>query len=531
MAALSSSAMAATLLNGQRGGVHDVGKGSIAHAQTDLTNTAVIGWGNTPVTFDPASATDSQVDLPSLNIYSALVQHIPGTTEIEPDLATEWTTSSDGLQWTFKLREGVTFHDGTPLSSADVVYTFQRIIGLKRGIYQDITAVTAVEAPDPLTAIFKLSQPFPALHHALTRGYIVNSALVQANVQDDDFGETWLGINDAGSGPYRLVDFAAQQSFTLEKFEEYWKGWDGDHVDRAIFQAIPEETARQLALESGQIDWALLTSVDVWKGLQDNDQIQSFSDPTITMYHFALNHTNEYLKDPNVRKALSLAYDYVGDVEIARHGQAEIARGPVPPNIPFFDDSIPEASIDLEEAKKFMAASPWPDGGFALEIAYQGTSSPETTSIQIFQAGAAELGIEIIPVAMEWSAKVSAFADAATAPAMATIWIYPSYPDPYNFFFPLLHSSNVGNGGVNFSNFEDSEIDELIEAAAGAVDSEIQTDAYNKLQEFVVNEIPYIPVVIGYNLAAARHWLTGYRYSPTHHATIDVYTLSLEERL
>ena len=196
-----------------------------ASAQDDMANTVVFAVEGSPPTFDPAGAgTDSRVDTPSLNLYNALVQHKLGTAEIEPELATEWEVSEDGLSYTFTLRDDVTFHDGTPLTSADVVYTFERLMALKRGSYRNIAAVTGVEAPDEQTVVLKLDAPFPALVQALTRIYIVNSALVKANEQDGDFGETWLNDHDAGSGPYVLTSFEPEQQFTIEAFPGVLEG-------------------------------------------------------------------------------------------------------------------------------------------------------------------------------------------------------------------------------------------------------------------------------------------------------------------
>jgi ABC-type transport system substrate-binding protein len=111
---------------------------------------------------------------------------------------------------------------------------------------------------------------------------------------------------------------------------------------------------------------------------------------------------------------------------------------------------------------------------------------------------------------------------------MATIWIYPPYPDPYNFFFPLMDSSNAGNGGVNFSFYENDDVDAMIEAAASATDEQVRADTYGELQELFVREVPYVPVVVGYNMSAGQKWLQGYKYSPTHNATIDIYSLVLD---
>ena len=358
---------------------------------------------------------------------------------------------------------------------------------------------------------------------ALTRIYVVNSALVQANEQNGDFGETWLNDHDAGSGPYVLTSFEPEQQFTIEAFPEYWKGWDGNHVDRAIFRVIKEESARRLALENAEVDWAMIGSVETFNALVDNPDLQTFSDPTLNQLYFAFNQENEYLRDPKVREALSLVYDYNGHVEQARGGQAEVARGPFPQQFPFFDEAMQPSTMDIEAARAALAESAYPEGGFSLEMIYQGTSPEETTAVQIMQAGAAELNIQIVPVAMEWPAKVDTFSSPETAMPMATIWIFPGYPDPEQYFYPLLDSANIGNGGVNFSHFSTPETDDLIEQAAQETDEAARAELYKELQEWWVTNRPYMDIVVGYALSASRTWLQGYQWSPTHSFTQNVY--------
>jgi peptide/nickel transport system substrate-binding protein len=356
----------------------------------------------------------------------------------------------------------------------------------------------------------------------------VNSALVKANEQAGDFGETWLNDHDAGSGPYILTSFEPEQQFTIEAFPEYWKGWDGNHVDRAIFRVIKEESARRLALENAEVDWAMIGSVETFNALVDNPDLQTFSDPTLNQLYFAFNQESEYLRDPKVREALSLVYDYNGHVEQARGGQAEVARGPLPSAIPFFDEAMQPSKMDIEAARAALAESSYPDGGFSLEMIYQGTAPEETTAVQIMQAGAAELNIQIVPVAMEWPAKVDTFSSPETAKPMATIWIFPGYPDPEQYFYPLLDSDNIGSGGVNFSHFSTPETDDLIEKAAQETDEAARAELYKELQEWWVANNPYMDIVVGYALSAARTWLQGYQWSPTHSFTQNVYPMSLE---
>jgi len=186
------------------------------------------------------------------------------------------------------------------------------------------------------------------------------------------------------------------------------------------------------------------------------------------------------------------------------------------------------SKMDIEAARAALAESSYPDGGFSLEMIYQGTAPEETTAVQIMQAGAAELNIQIVPVAMEWPAKVDTFSSPETAKPMATIWIFPGYPDPEQYFYPLLDSDNIGSGGVNFSYFSTPETDDLIEKAAQETDEAARAELYKELQEWWVANNPYMDIVVGYALSAARTWLQGYQWSPTHSFTQNVYPMSLE---
>ena len=195
--------------------------------------------GSVP-TFDPLGASDSRVDTPSINMYNALLQSKPGTTEIEPDLATEYTAAEDGLSFTFKLRQGVKFHDGSEVTADDVVYTVERMLAFKKGYYSSLMQITGAEAIDDYTVKINTSTPFPGLPDALARLYIVNADVIKQNVEANDYGEKWLQDHEAGSGPYMLESFEPEQQFTMAKFADYYKGWEGSHADKVIFRVFKE---------------------------------------------------------------------------------------------------------------------------------------------------------------------------------------------------------------------------------------------------------------------------------------------------
>ena len=143
------------------------------------------------------------------------------------------------------------FHDGSEVRAEDVAYTVDRLVAVNIGVARSLVMVTGADVIDDYTVQINLATPFPGFLGALSRLYILNSELVMANTVDDDWGQTWLQNNDAGSGPYVLTSFTPEQEFTIERYDDYFKGWEGNHVDRAIFVVIKEESTRRLSLENG----------------------------------------------------------------------------------------------------------------------------------------------------------------------------------------------------------------------------------------------------------------------------------------
>jgi peptide/nickel transport system substrate-binding protein len=504
-----------------------VGSGFVLVAQ-DMS-TLVIALAGSPPTFDPLAASDSRVDTPSINLYNTLLQYLPGVTEWELELAESYEQAEDGLSYTFTLKPGVMFHDGTEVLAEDVKYSVDRLVAVNIGVARSLVMVTGADVIDDYTVQVNLATPFPGFLGALSRLYILNSELVMANTVDDDWGQTWLQNNDAGSGPYVLTSFTPEQEFTIESFPDYFKGWEGNHVDRAVFAVMKEESTRRLALENGDANWIHVGSPETLDALRENSAFTVNTDATLNQLYFALNNQHEILQDARVRKALSLVYDYEGHVELARNGYAAIARGVIPPGIVCFDPSAPESAMDVEQAKQLMAEAGYADGGFELTMAYQGTSAEETAAMQIMQDGAAKLGITIRPMSIEWPAKVQAFSAQETAPDVGTVWIFPSLPDPDQFFGRLGASDQSGTGGINFSWYSNQDNDALIAAGKVELDPEARCEIYKQAQEIWDAETPYVNVAVGMALSASHVNVKGYQWSPPHSYTQNVYQLYFDD--
>ena len=493
--------------------------------------TLIFGSEGSPPTFDPLVAGgDSRVNTPSINMYNALYQFIPGTSEVEPQIAESFEVSDDGLAYTFTIRQGVLFHDGSEVTAEDVEYTANRMLALQTGTARSFGALESVELVDERTVRFNLSVPFPALPLALPRLYILNADLVQANEEDGDWGQKWLQNNEAGSGPFQLVSFQPEQQFTMERFDDYFLGFNEGVADTVIMRVIKEESTRRLALERGDVDIIRVGSTDTFAALENAAGIERYVNPGLTQLYIAINVNNEFLANPLVREALTLVYDYDGHVDFVRSGFGSVARGPLPPAIACFDESIGTSQTDIERARQLMAEAGYADGGFELGMAYQGTSPEETAAFQIMQAGAAEIGINIRPMAMEWPAKVEQFSSVDTAPGLGTVWEFPNYPDPGVFLFEKMHTSRHTGGGFNFAFYGSPETDALLEAGEVELDPSARCEIYQQLQQIFLQDNPYLNITVGTELAAARDYVENLTYTASHAFTYDAYPISIANK-
>ncbi|MEM0112877.1 MAG: ABC transporter substrate-binding protein, partial [Fervidicoccaceae archaeon] len=240
--------IAATLLVINRGG----------QQTTTTTNTAVSNTTTQPtegsvlrVSFawpnyiDPAVGNDYASATTINNLYDPLVYPKPGGGVI-PWVAESWNVSSDGLTWTFHIRKGILFHDGSELTANDVVFSMNRLLTIKEGFsYLFLPYVDSVSAIDNYTVVFKLKAPYGPFLDSLTRFYILNSNLVMQHIiynstqynygQYGDYGRNWLLTHDAGSGPYMVKSFQLESQIILQKFDKYWAGLKPNSPDTAIF--------------------------------------------------------------------------------------------------------------------------------------------------------------------------------------------------------------------------------------------------------------------------------------------------------
>src|SRR2546422_1446615 len=333
------------------------GRGMVRAASDPNTLTvAILYWSpnmDPQANYDVSAATF----LPAC--YDSLVRAVgEKKATLVPDLATSWNHSADGKVWTFHLRSGVKFHDGTPLDAAAVKFTFDRLrkLGVAiAGASGDFTEITKVEAVNPTTVRFILQYPFSSFLTSLTTTWgtgIVSPTEVRKHMRNaKDFGHTWLLDHEAGSGPYMLQSYNQNTGMTLVKFPGYWGGWAGKHFDKVVIKFVAQSTTQRLMLQRGDLDGTM--------GLSWQDFAAVSRDPTIVAREYTaqtikdIRINNRYGPTANVlvRRALSYAWDYQGMVKGAYQGHAKAMVGLEPVGFAHFVKPAHPYYFDLNKAK------------------------------------------------------------------------------------------------------------------------------------------------------------------------------------
>ncbi len=359
------------------------------------------------ITLDPAEAFEFSGVEAGANLYDKLIGvDLANNNALVGELAQSWTVSPDQLTYTFKLRPGVKFHSGNPLTAADVVYSFQRAVTLNKspgfiltqfGLNKD-TVLDKVKAVDDLTVQITVSKPFaPSFFlNCLTSGVagIVDTKLVKANEKDGDFGNGWLKLNSAGSGAYKVRVYRPNEQYTLDANESWYKG--APKNKRVIVRHVAEPASQRLLLEKGDIDIARNLSKDQLAAVKSNDAIKIVQGDKGYILYLGLNQKNPNLAKPEVKEALKYLVDYDAIEKNIVEGTYKGHQAFLPKGFLGAIDDKPY-KFDLAKAKELLAKAGLANG-FSVTMDVRSVS-PITDIAQAIQSSWAQAGIklELIP--------------------------------------------------------------------------------------------------------------------------------------
>ncbi|WP_122644163.1 ABC transporter substrate-binding protein [Luxibacter massiliensis] len=485
---LLSAAMAVTMLAGCGGGSDSKGSGGESSSgASEASDTLIFAQGADPRSLDPAFADDGESTKINTNIYEGLVQYAEKTTEIEPCLAESWDVSEDGLTYTFHLREGVKFHDGTDFNAEAVKANFER--QLPGVATEDMPyaafvfgAVKDVVADDEYTVTIHLTEqqtPFLANLAMIQGAPIVSPKALEENDNN-------VTKNPCGTGPYKFVSWDTEQSVVLVRNDEYWG--EPANIKNVIFKIIKDNSARVIALNNGEadiIDGIDATVVDQITEAGNNVQ----TDEAMMTNYMAFNTTEGVFTDKEARKAVCAAINIPELVETLYQGYDVTASTFLPTSLPGYDESIKHTEYDPEAAEKKLSEL----GITSVHIMTYTNPRPYNTVggqklAEAIQGYLSKVGVECTIDAYDWTT-FKTKAQGGGYDILFAGWGGDN-GDPDNFM-NLLASTDPS---LNYSHFANEKYNELIAKGVVTPVGDERSAIYTECEQILAEEEPILPI-------------------------------------
>lgn len=499
--------------------------------------TLTIALAVSPIDLDPQSAFEERSALVVGGVYEPLIRYAGDRTDaFEGVLAESWSANDDQSVWTFTVREGVRFQDGSPCDAAAVKESFNRLFTLGLGpateLARFLTGADQIETPDERTVVFDLGRPQPLFEQCVGSGYgaaICNAAVMRGHEVDGDWGHEWAVLNaeGAGTGPYRLTAFVPEDQVILERNDDYWRGWEDGQFARVIVRVVPEGATRRQLLENGDVDIVDTLTPEVIEELRANPALRVDTNPTTGVWYVIMTVEGP-LASPAARRALTHAFPY----DTVREGVYGATLGPatggVSPATAGYAPETPVPAYDPDLARSLLAEAGVPEGTVLTGMV---NSSNETSvvTMQLLQAALAEVGLtlEVEEVAGSTVSDILfRDADPVEQPDLIFTNWWPAYNDAWNHLQPqVLCSASRGNG-TNAGAFCSEEVDALMNEARDAADEATYLEAMADVQRIISVEDPpaiYFGQVIWTTVLQTS--VEGFIPNPVYIGVYDFWTL------
>lgn len=407
------------------------------------------------------------------NIHNSLIT-IDKDFNLIPQLAETFDMSGDGLTYTFKLRPNLKFHNGAPITSADVKYSFERVKDPATGAvnFEVFNAVQAIETPDDLTVVIKLSKinaPFMSRLADNGAGAVIPK----------DSGGT-QGTAPIGAGPFKFVKYDVGSLVQMERFDDYWDG--PALLDGIMAREITEPTTRLTGLRTGELHMINDVPLDRVAEIEDEKKLQLLKWFPLNFDFINMNHDFEPFKDARVRKAIDLIVDKEALLQGAIWGEGQTTASPSFPTSPSYNKDLKQRAQDIAAAKALLAEAGYGPG--ALKVVFKVTTNYpyHVESAQILGEWFREAGVDLTITQLTW------------ADWLSQCWVDKDYQITMMNFFTLwepdflYYSLWNSTGAFNYRKISDPTIDELTEKARITVDPAARADIYKQVQQRVFDE-------------------------------------------
>jgi peptide/nickel transport system substrate-binding protein len=507
----------------------------LAQDQTSGTLQVLITSGTEDI--DPHYSYSTLSSTVALAVYEMLIiLKGDSTDEFEPMLAESWEVSDDQSTYTFKLFPDVTFQDGTPANAQAVKDSYTRWIELGGSPVNVITrfcdSADKIEVVDDTTIRFNLGSPQPLFLSAMASAYgpsvISPSAIAQNATEDDPYAHEWAKAFAVGSGPYALESNSVNEGLVFKRYEQYHRGWEGNHFDQIIFRVVPEDATRRQLIERGEADASAYNlTIDAVEALKSNPDVQVVEYPSTAVSWTIMNAPRLLSKE--VRQGFSYAFPYDDVVNAVWKGLMK-RNGPIADSVRGYDPNVFLYQTDLDKAKELILAGGFKEGD-VFEYMTDSTLESEQTIAQLFQANVQKMGFDLDLISVDYATLESTiFGDAGAEerPHFIGGWgWWPDYNDPWNQLAPNFLEANIGNGGSNAGFWVNPRFEEIMAEAEYYSDEARLAELMKEAQNILTEQDPpviYYGQVIRYTVL--RKDIQGFVPNPLYLDSFNFYGMS-----
>ncbi|MEX0816633.1 MAG: ABC transporter substrate-binding protein [Gaiellales bacterium] len=523
--------------------------GTAEEGEGQAGGTLVFGSSADPVVLDFALISDGESYRVMLQMYETLIQLKPGTTELEPGLATEWESNEDGTAWTFTLREGVNFHDGTPFNAEAVCANFERWYNFK-GSFQNASATyywqygfgggfaepeegavgpedsiyKSCEVVDDTHVTLNLTRPSATILQGLTLGPLSMqspAAMEEFGANEGEVDEdgvfhptgTYGTEHPSGTGAFKFESWTREDRLVLVRNEDYWG--EKALLDRLIFRPIADNAARLQALQTGEIDGYDLVEPQDIPTIEGDDNFQILDRPAFNVAYVSFNISTPPLDDIEVRKAIAHGLDRQAVVDNFYGGRGEVATQFMPPQLEGWADDVPTYEFDPEKAKQILT-----DAGYDLPVEIEFWWPSDVTrpympdpkrNFEAFRASLEQSGFKVVPKSAPWDPDYIGLSDEGLQPLHLIGWT-GDYGDPDNFIGTFFQTDNA-QFGLDKSD-ELDPVQEILNQAEIETDQAKRTELYMEANRMIMEILPGVPYAHTKPAVAFKANVKGYVPSP-----------------
>ena len=442
----------------------------------------IIGW-------DPTTYRSGEIIAMPL-MYEGLTRFNSETDKAEPLLAESYTANEKSTEWTFKLRSGVTFHTGRQLTSLAVKEALERTmeIGSSAFIWD---SVASIEAPEPLTVVFRLHHPAPI---DLIAGSGYAAAIYDTRTAGNGDLAAWFeSARDAGTGPYRVEAWSRGDDVELRltAYDDYWGGWQGRRYRHVVFRVVLEPTTAAQLLRAGKVSWVEHLPPQLWASFAGDRDVKTTSTRSFENYLLFFNTQKGALKDQRVRQAISYAVDYDGIIAAA-HGSVARAHGLVPHGLWGHTHDLPVYDYDLDRAAELLRQAGYGPQGkpLRLELDYMPAQPFATIAAMVVKSNLADLNVTVDARGLLWETlwAIGRSPDPQNGPDMSIMVNYPDIPSPESWFLWMFRTQDPVV--YNFSRYSNPVFDAMLAEARrlAASDRKQAIERYRRLQVMLLED-------------------------------------------